>query len=273
MSNCGFAVNKTMGLLIRTSQLNTELAEINVGVIYLDLLFELHVRDFHAWINLEIQRNKPDDLIYTRMEFYASRLISSQKNRVFTGTDYHQIMDVYSIWLLLYEDSDYITVSPRKTEILFGKADHINDVKYRSNIINVGVDMKTNPVDRDPFFKMIYYLLSETMEPAEKIRKLDEECGFQINKSCIERMKNMEYISDYIWNEGQKHGIILGEQRWELRGIMLGEQKAAKTIKEKDQQISIAVKALLLSGQTLDEIANLLGISVDEANEILEKHN
>lgn len=71
-----------MGLLIRTSQLNTELAEINVGVIYLDLLFELHVRDFHAWINLEIQRNKPDDLIYTRMEFYASRLISSQKPRI-----------------------------------------------------------------------------------------------------------------------------------------------------------------------------------------------
>ncbi|MBQ4521989.1 MAG: hypothetical protein IJA10_03445 [Lachnospiraceae bacterium] len=58
------------------------------------------------------------------MVYYLSRMISSQKNREFTGDDYQNIKKVYSIWICMNVDEvnkrDSITKFSLSTENLVG---------------------------------------------------------------------------------------------------------------------------------------------------------
>ena len=53
-------------------------------------------------INIEAQRGDTKEYdIMNRATFYASRMISSQKERDFTNSNYDDIKRVYSIWICM----------------------------------------------------------------------------------------------------------------------------------------------------------------------------
>ena len=84
--------------------LNAENSEIDEGKIYFDIIFYVRMRDGLAKmiINLETQKNEPTKyFILNRAIFYTARLVSSQKEREFTGSDYNEIKQVYSIWICM----------------------------------------------------------------------------------------------------------------------------------------------------------------------------
>ena len=84
--------------------LNTESSEIDEGKVCFDIIFYVRMRDGLAKmiINLEAQKNEPTKYhILNRAIFYTARLVSSQKEQEFTGSDYNEIKQVYSIWICM----------------------------------------------------------------------------------------------------------------------------------------------------------------------------
>lgn len=80
--------------------LNTENREINEGAIYFDIIFYVRLKSGRSQIiiNVEAQKDEPTRYdILNRAIFYVSRMISAQKEREFTGSEYNKIKRVYSI--------------------------------------------------------------------------------------------------------------------------------------------------------------------------------
>ena len=89
--------------------LNTENSEINEGLIRFDIIFYVRMKDglSKIIINVEAQKDSPDEYkILNRAVFYVSRLVSSQKERNFTNTNYDDIMQVFSIWICMNMDNN-----------------------------------------------------------------------------------------------------------------------------------------------------------------------
>ena len=86
----------------RVVGLNTENAEINEGIIHFDIVFYVRMRDGVAQImvNIEMQKDTPSEYkVLNRAIFYVCRLVSSQKERDFTNSNYDDIKRVYSVWI------------------------------------------------------------------------------------------------------------------------------------------------------------------------------
>ena len=91
--------------------LNTESFEIDEGKVYFDIIFYVRMRDGLAKmiINLEAQKNEPTKYhILNRAIFYTARLVSSQKEREFTGSDYNEIRTVYSYFYIFKSPAQMI---------------------------------------------------------------------------------------------------------------------------------------------------------------------
>ena len=101
--------SKTDGKGKRIVGLNTENSEINEGLIRFDIIFYVRMKDglSKIIINVEAQKDSPDEYkILNRAVFYVSRLVSSQKERNFTNTNYDDIMQVFSIWICMNMDNN-----------------------------------------------------------------------------------------------------------------------------------------------------------------------
>ncbi len=79
---------------------NTEDSVRNEGLARFDIIFYVRTPNGHSQviINIEAQKNEPTGYwIINRGIFYASRMISSQKERDFVNMDYNDIKRVYSL--------------------------------------------------------------------------------------------------------------------------------------------------------------------------------
>ncbi|MBQ1876431.1 MAG: PD-(D/E)XK nuclease family transposase, partial [Selenomonas sp.] len=124
---------------IRGSQ--TEQSDLGEGWITFDVLFYARVpgtgRRMKFIINIEAQRNTTKYKLMKRAMFYASRLISSQKERDFTGQDYDSICKVYTIWLCFYlpeDETSSINQYELKETNIYGKH---HEAKADYDLINI----------------------------------------------------------------------------------------------------------------------------------------
>ncbi|MCD7847920.1 MAG: Rpn family recombination-promoting nuclease/putative transposase, partial [Oscillospiraceae bacterium] len=87
--------------------LNTVQPEIREGYVTFDVIFYVRMRDGLSQIIINVEAQKDDTPGYdilNRAIFYVSRLISSQKERDFTGSHYNDLKRVYSIWICMNMD-------------------------------------------------------------------------------------------------------------------------------------------------------------------------
>lgn len=81
---------------------NTENTETKEGAIRFDIIFYVRMKDGISQIivNIEAQKNSsPGYALMNRAIFYTCRMISSQKERDFTNSNYDDMVKVYSIWI------------------------------------------------------------------------------------------------------------------------------------------------------------------------------
>ena len=91
--------------------MNTEDNSIKEGRVFYDIKFSAVVPDSQEPVQLiiNIEAQKDDKTPYPlikRAIYYVSRMISAQKNKVFTGKHYEKIRKVYSIWIQMNVDDD-----------------------------------------------------------------------------------------------------------------------------------------------------------------------
>ncbi|WP_037352720.1 hypothetical protein [Selenomonas sp. FC4001] len=161
-------------------------------------------------INLEAQKtfseSKLKYLLMKRAVFYASRLISSQKETEFSGSDYSGIKKVYTIWICMESPIEKSVINHyRLTERqVFGKYKEPQENYDLLNIIMVYLGQ--GPV-RNRMLSMLQVIFQETTKSAEeKSEILKKKFDIEVTSEMEEELRTMCNLSEGIYERGMASG-------------------------------------------------------------------
>ena len=220
--------------------LNTENAEINEGLVRFDIIFYVRMKNGLSQIivNIEAQKDEPTEYnILNRAIFYVSRLISSQKERDFVNTNYDDIKQVFSIWICMNMDDNSLS------HIHLTKDEMLKPYNWKGNLdlLNIVLIGITNEIpehdEKYEMHRLIGALLSSELKEQEKLDIIEHEYNIPISQEFREDVSIMCNLS---------------------QGI-------------EDKAIAKIVMNMYKIGYTPNQIADAVGVSVDEVEAIIKK--
>ena len=220
--------------------LNTENAEINEGLVRFDIIFYVRMKNGLSQIivNIEAQKDEPTEYkILNRAIFYVSRLISSQKERDFVNTNYDDIKQVLSIWICMNMDDNSLS------HIHLTKDEMLKPCNWKGNLdlLNIVLIGITNEIpehdEKYEMHRLIGTLLSGELKKQEKLDIIEHEYNIPISQEFREDVSIMCNLS---------------------QGI-------------EDKAIAKIVMNMYKIGYTPNQIADAVGVSVDEVEAIIKK--
>ena len=199
---------------------NSESLELHEGMIRFDIIFYVRMKDgiSQIIINVEAQKDEPNGYdILNRAIFYVSRMISSQKERDFSNSNYNDIKRVYSIWICMsmpensLEHIHLVKDSIVNSHAWKGKMDLIN-------IIMIGLAEKLpEHEEKYELHRLLGALLSQDLTVNEKLDIIGNEYAIPMEKDFREDVSIMCNLSQKIKETGIETGI--------KTGIELGKQE------------------------------------------------
>ena len=234
--------------------LNTENAEINEGLVRFDIIFYVRMPSVddtknglsQIIVNIEAQKDEPTEYkILNRAIFYVSRLISSQKERDFVNTNYDDIKQVFSIWICMNMDDNSLShIHLTKDELL--KPCNWKGNLDLLNIVLIGITNEIPEHDKKyEMHRLIGALLSSELKEQEKLDIIEHEYNIPISQEFREDVRIMCNLSTGI------------------------EERATERATEKTSEKFIL--NMYKKGYTLDQIADVAEIGVDEVEAIIKK--
>ena len=226
--------------------LNTENAEINEGLVRFDIIFYVRMPSTDGRknglsqiiVNIEAQKDEPTEYkILNRAIFYVSRLISSQKERDFVNTNYDDIKQVFSIWICMNMDDNSLS------HIHLTKDEMLKPYNWKGNLdlLNIVLIGITNEIpehdEKYEMHRLIGTLLSSELKEQEKLDIIEHEYNIPISQEFREDVSIMCNLS---------------------QGI-------------EDKAIAKVVMNMYKIGYTPNQIADAVGVSVDEVEAIIKK--
>ena len=226
--------------------LNTENAEINEGLVRFDIIFYVRMPSVddtknglsQIIVNIEAQKDEPTEYkILNRAIFYVSRLISSQKERDFVNTNYDDIKQVFSIWICMNMDDNSLS------HIHLTKDEMLKPCIWKGNLdlLNIVLIGITNEIpehdEKYEMHRLIGALLSSELKEQEKLDIIEHEYNIPISQEFREDVSIMCNLS---------------------QGI-------------EDKAIAKIVMNMYKIGYTPNQIADAVGVSVDEVEAIIKK--
>ena len=226
--------------------LNTENAEINEGLVRFDIIFYVRMPSVddtknglsQIIVNIEAQKDEPTEYkILNRAIFYVSRLISSQKERDFVNTNYDDIKQVFSIWICMNMDDNSLS------HIHLTKDEMLKPCTWKGNLdlLNIVLIGITNEIpehdEKYEMHRLIGALLSSELKEQEKLDIIEHEYNIPISQEFREDVSIMCNLS---------------------QGI-------------EDKAIAKIVMNMYKIGYTPNQIADAVGVSVDEVEAIIKK--
>ena len=212
------AVMKSSGSQV--AGFNSENLELHEGMIRFDIIFYVRMKDgvSQIIINVEAQKDEPNGYdILNRAIFYVSRMISSQKERDFSNSNYNDIKRVYSIWICMsmpensLEHIHLVKDSIVNSHAWKGKMDLIN-------IIMIGLAEKLpEHEEKYELHRLLGALLSQDLTVNEKLDIIGNEYAIPMEKDFREDVSIMCNLSQKIKETGIETGI--------KTGIELGKQE------------------------------------------------
>lgn len=226
--------------------LNTENVEINEGLVRFDIIFYVRMTSIvgrknglsQIIVNIEAQKDEPTEYkILNRAIFYVSRLISSQKERDFVNTNYDDIKQVFSIWICMNMDDNSLS------HIHLTKDEMLKPCNWKGNLdlLNIVLIGITNEIpehdEKYEMHRLIGALLSSELKEQEKLDIIEHEYNIPISQEFREDVSIMCNLS---------------------QGI-------------EDKAIAKIVMNMYKIGYTPNQIADAVGVSVDEVEAIIKK--
>ena len=199
----------------RVIGLNSENPELHEGMIRFDIIFYVRMRDglSQIIINVEAQKDEPNGYdILNRAIFYVSRMISSQKERDFSNSNYNDIKRVYSIWVCMnmpensLEHIHLVKDSIVNSHAWKGKLDLVN-------IVMIGLS-KELPKHEEKYelHRLLGALLSQDLTANEKLDIIGNEYAIPMEKDFREDVSIMCNLSQKIKETGIETGIEMGKR-------------------------------------------------------------
>lgn len=226
--------------------LNTENAKINEGLVRFDIIFYVRMPSIvgrknglsQIIVNIEAQKDEPTEYkILNRAIFYVSRLISSQKERDFVNTNYDDIKQVFSIWICMNMDGNSLS------HIHLTKDEMLKPCNWKGNLdlLNIVLIGITNEIpkhdEKYEMHRLIGALLSSELKEQEKLDIIEHEYNIPVSQEFREDVSIMCNLS---------------------QGI-------------EDKAIAKIVMNMYKIGYTPNQIADAVGVSVDEVEAIIKK--
>lgn len=231
--------------------LNTENAEINEGLIRFDIIFYVRTKDgiSKVIINLEAQKDEPTRYyLLNRAVFYVCRLISSQKERDFVGTNYNDIRRVYSIWICMNMDENSMSYVHLAKDDLLGAYPWKGGLDLL-NIVMIGIADELPEHDEEyELHRLLSALLSKDLPVDEKLRIIEAEYDIPVNDKIRKDVSEMCNLGQGVRESGEAIG--------EARGKAMGEAKMILSMHKK--------------GYTLEQIADVAEKSREQIEAIIE---
>lgn len=236
------------------------------GWITFDILFEavspLNGEPLKLIINVESQktqqRKKLGYDLLKRAIYYGSRLISSQKEIEFVGSNYDDIKKVYTIWICMDapQEKSAINRYTVKEEQILG---HYTAEQKSYDLITAVMVYLGNDRAKDRLIRLLQILFKERQKSAqEKEKILNQEYAVDVTNDLAEEMRSMCNLSEGIYEEGLHSGIVLGIEQGIARGIEQGREQM--------------IHSLIKEGLPLELIARVSGCSLTEIKRILSKN-
>ncbi len=234
----------------RIAGLNTENAEIGEGLIHFDIIFYVRMKDgtSQVIVNVEAQKGEPAGYrILNRAVFYASRLISSQKERDFVRMNYDDIKRVFSIWICMGMDESSMA------HVHLAKEDVLGSHQWEGglgllNIVMIGIaDELPKHEDQYELHRLLSAALSTELPVGEKLRIMETEYGIPLNEKMREDVTTMCNLSQGIREKGRAEGREEGREEGRAEGearVILNMHRNSFTL----EQIALA------TGKSMEEI-------------------
>ena len=239
--------------------LNTESGEIREGFIRFDIIFYVRMKDgvSQVIVNVEAQKDEPAGYhILNRAVFYVSRLISSQKERDFVGTNYNDIKRVFSIWICMNmkENSmDYVHLTNDKLLGAYqwkGRLDLLN-------IVLIGISNKLpEHDDKYEMHRLLSVLLSDELSATEKLGIIDTEYSVPVDDDLRKDVNVMCNLSQGILEKGEAIGLEKGEA--------IGWKKGEVTTKAK------LIINMYKKGFATEQIADVAELQMEDVEAIIK---
>ena len=194
--------------------LRNEAGDVTEGWITFDIIFHALTPDsgerIRLIINIEAQKTFSEStlkyILTKRAVFYASRLISSQKETEFSGSDYSEVKKVYTIWICMESPTERSVINHyRMTERhLVGK---YKEPQENYDLINiVMVYLAPGPV-RNKTLSMLQVIFQETDKTAEeKSEILRKKFDIEVTAEMEEELRTMCNLSEGIYERGMAQG-------------------------------------------------------------------
>ena len=193
-------------------------------------------------VNIEAQKDEPSSYyIQNRAVFYACRMVSSQKERDFTGMNYNDIKKVYTIWICMNQKENSLNYLHLTNEKLMGKT-VIEKAGDLIHIILLGLAKNLPPyTEENKLHGLLGALFTNELTADEKI-------------SIIESEYNIE---------------AKNELRKDVRKVSgLGESLVESAAEETKIKFIISMNE---KGYTIEQIADVTEKSKEEVEAVLEK--
>ena len=209
------AVNQDDEDIVEPSKLdmaNSEDKSSREGTVYYDVRFAVSVpnSDNRVFIIVNIEAQKDDEATLhalKRMVYYASRLISAQKNKCFAKDNYENIRKVYSIWVQMNvpeEKQNTITKYYIGEDALFGNVHEPKEAYDLMNILVLRLGKKQDT--KSKILRLLNILLKSKDAPETKKQILQNDYQIRFDETLEEGVSTMCNLSEGIYEEGKEEG-------------------------------------------------------------------
>ena len=216
---------------------NSENQELYEGLIRFDIIFYVRLKDgiSQMIINIEAQRKEPAEYhILNRAVFYTCRMISSQKERDFTNSNYNEIKRVYSIWVCMNMKENSLE------HIHLKKDSFINSHNWKGNmelfnIIMIGLSEEVPEADKKyELHRLLGVLLSKTLTAQEKENIMEEEYKIPMERQLREEVDIMCNLSQDIREEATEATTLKFILRMDSQGYTKAQIAGVADMDEKE---------------------------------------
>lgn len=243
---------------------NTEDVSVKEGRIYYDIRFLAVVpgtkKPVHLILNIEAQKSEKTSYpIIKRAVYYAGRMISAQKNRVFAGSHYEKIRKVYSIWIQM-------NVSPEKantiTEYSIAEKNIVGSVREEKTnydlltIIMLGLG-KAEKAEGQPILRLLDVLLSADTKPEDKKKILERDFDIPMSESMSEEANVMCNLGEGIREQAY-------EQAYEQATQVMRVETAVNLIRSLGLSAETALNAMGVPGEDRRPLLDLINEKLTE---------
>ena len=228
-------------------------------------------------INVEAQKNfYPGYDLVTRGIYYGARLLSSQKEREFSGEDYDEIKKVYSIWVCMNAPK-YLQNTITEYKIQQNKLYGNYSRPARYDLLSVVMLCLGNPEDKDyrknehqKLLRLLSVLASEEVKAPDKLHILEEEYHIATTRELEGKVNIM-----CNWSEGVIERVTEKVTERVTREVteqvtqQVTEQVTQQVTEQVTQQVTQRVTNQLVVS-SVENVMKSIDVPVEKACEILQ---